>query len=327
VKYRRFGRLGWNVSEVGYGTWGMGGGPSGWQGGTDAEALAALRHGIDLGCNFIDTAWIYGRGHSEQLVGEIASLHYENRLYLATKVPPKNLAWPPRRGDRAVDVFPYEHIVRYAEMSLRNLRVERIDLFQFHVWEDDWWENEDWQRAAEDLKRRGIIEGIGISVNTWEPTNVLRTLDTGRIDAVQVIYNLFEQQPEDALFPYCAKHDVAVIARVPFDEGSLTGGISLDTRFDHADWRASYFVGENLKQCVPRVNKLRMELGDAMPLPHFALRFVLQNETVSTVIPGMRRTQHVDSNFAVSGLEPLSQELVLLAKRHRWDRTPTSWSQ
>lgn len=327
MKYRKFGRLGWNVSEVGYGTWGMGGGPSGWQGGSDAEALAALRHSIEQGCNFFDTAWIYGRGHSEQLVGEVASMAPGNRFYLATKVPPKNLAWPSRRGDRVEDIFPYEHIVHYAETSLRNLRTERIDLFQFHVWEDDWCENEEWQRAVEDLKRRGLIDGIGISVNTWEPTNVLRTLETGHIDAVQVIYNLFEQQPEDVLFPYCAKHDIAVISRVPFDEGSLTGAISLDTRFDESDWRATYFVRENLEQCVPRVDRLRTELGDAMPLPDFALRFVLQNQTVSTVIPGMRRKKHVEGNIAVSGLEPLSNEFVLIAKRHRWDRTPASWSQ
>ncbi len=327
VKYRRFGRLGWNVSEVGYGAWGIGAGPSGWQGGTDAEALAALHRAVELGCNFIDTAWIYGRGHSEQLVGEVASLHREKRIYLATKVPPKNLAWPSRRGDRIEDVFPYQHIIDYAEKSLRNLRTERIDLFQFHVWEDDWSQTEEWQRAVEDLKRKGMIEGVGISVNTWEPANVLRTLDTGRIDAVQVIYNLFEQQPEDRLFPYCATHDVAVIARVPFDEGSLTGAISLQTRFDESDWRASYFVRENLDQCVPRVDKLRNELGGAMPLPHYALRFILQNPTVSTVIPGMRRKEHVDSNLGLSGLEPLSQELLLMAKRHRWDRTPTSWSQ
>ena len=327
MKYRKFGRLGWSVSEVGYGTWGIGGGPSGWQGGTDVEASAALRRAVELGCNFIDTAWIYGRGHSEQLVGEVASLHRESRIYLATKVPPKNLCWPSRRGDRIEDVFPYEHIIHYAEASLRNLRTERIDLFQFHVWEDDWWDNEEWQRATEDLKRNGMIEGVGISVNTWEPANVLRTLNTGCIDAVQVIYNLFEQQPEDLLFPYCARHDVGIIARVPFDEGSLTGALSLATRFDDSDWRASYFVKENLEQCVPRVEKLRTELGEAMPLPRFALRFILQNHTVSTVIPGMRRRENVDRNLAVSGLEPLSQELLLLAKRHRWDRTPTSWSQ
>ena len=327
MHYRTFGRLGWRVSEVGFGTWGMGGGPSGWHGGTDADALAALRHGIELGCNFFDTAWIYGRGHSEQLLGEVLARRRESRLYVATKVPPKNLIWPSHRGDRLEDVYPYEHIVAYAETSLRNLGVERLDLLQFHVWEDDWCEQQEWQRAVEDLKRKGLIEGIGISVNTWEPTNVVRTLATGLIDAVQVIYNVFEQQPEDVLFPYCVANDIAVIARVPFDEGSLTGAISLDSRFDASDWRASYFVEENLRQCVPRVEALRVALRDSMSLPQFALRFVLQHPAVSTVIPGMRRISHVDSNLAVTQMPPFDAELQQLAKQHRWNRTATWWSQ
>lgn len=327
MKYRKFGRLGWTVSEVGYGTWGMGGGPSGWQGGTDEEALAALHRSVELGCNFFDTAWIYGRGHSEQLVGKMAAAHLGQRLYLATKVPPKHMQWPSRRGDRIHDVFPYEHVVRYAETSLRNLGVECLDLFQFHVWEDDWHDHEEWQRAVEDLRRRGLIQGVGISVNTWEPGNVVKTLQTGHVDAVQVIYNVFEQQPEDQLFPYCKEHDIAIIARVPFDEGSLTGAITLDTKFDADDWRASYFVGENLRECVPRVQRLRDELGESMALPEFALRFVLAQPAVSTVIPGMRRQRHVDRNMAVSDMEPFPESLVSIARRHRWDRTPTAWSQ
>jgi aryl-alcohol dehydrogenase-like predicted oxidoreductase len=217
--------------------------------------------------------------------------------------------------------------VHYAETSLRNLGVECLDLFQFHVWEDDWHDHEEWQRAVEDLRRRGLIQGVGISVNTWEPGNVIKTLQTGQIDAVQVIYNVFEQQPEDQLFPYCKEHDIAIIARVPFDEGSLTGAITLDTTFDADDWRASYFVGENLRECVPRVQRLRDEIGESMALPEFALRFVLAQPAVSTVIPGMRRPHHVDRNMAVSDMEPFSDSLLSVARRHRWDRTPTAWSQ
>jgi aryl-alcohol dehydrogenase-like predicted oxidoreductase len=327
MRFRKFGRLGWNVSEVGYGTWGLGGGPSGWQGGDDTESISALHRAIELGCNFFDTAWIYGRGHSEKLVGAATRLIGGNRLYTATKVPPRNLAWPASPNDRAEEVFPYEHIVQYAENSLRNLGCERIDLLQFHVWQDAWCKNDEWKRAIEDLKQKGMIEGVGISVNTWEPSNVLLTLETGLIDSVQVIYNLFEQQPEDALFPYCEKHAIAVIARVPFDEGALTGAISLDSRFDPSDWRASYFVRANLEQCVPRVDELRLDLGDSMPLPELALRFVLDSSAVSTVIPGMRRRKHVETNLAISDHSRLSHDLVLLARRHRWNRTPTSWSQ
>lgn len=327
MKYRTFGRLGWDVSEIGCGTWGMGGGPSGWQGGSDDEALASLDRAIELGCNFFDTAWIYGRGHSERLLAKVASRASGNRLYLATKVPPKNMEWPSRRGDRLEDVFPYDHVMHYAETSLRNLKVDRLDLLQFHVWEDAWFVHDEWLRCVDDLKRKGMVEGIGISVNTWEPANVLRTLETGLVDAVQVIYNLFEQQPEDELLPYCGARDIAVIARVPFDEGSLTGAMTRETRFDASDWRSSYFVEENLQACIPRVERIQADLGGGMPLTDFALRFVLHHSAVTTVIPGMRRRKHVESNIAVSDLEALPEELIGMARRHRWDRMPTSWSQ
>lgn len=325
MNYRRFGRLNWNVSEIGHGTWAMGRGPSGWQDGTDEEATAALQASSALGCTFYDTAWIYGRGHSETLLGR--ALPPDSTVKIATKIPPLNMQWPSRRGTMIADVFPYDHIVTYAERSLHNLGRQRIDLLQFHVWEDDWANDSEWKRAVADLKARGLIEGIGISVNTWEPTNVLGTLETGLIDAVQVIYNVFEQQPEDALFPYCERNDIAVIARVPFDEGSLTGSITLDTCFDADDWRASYFVPENLAQCVPRVERLQQDLQGAMSLPEFALRFVLDNPAVTTVIPGMRRPHHVQRNIAVSDDIGLSPELRAIAHKHRWDRTPTTWSQ
>jgi len=327
LKYRTFGRLGWLVSEIGCGTWGMGGGESGWQGGSDESANASLLRAVELGCNFFDTAWIYGRGHSEKLVGAMAESLQDKRLHIATKIPPKNMNWPSRRQDRIEDVFPYDHVMAYADRSLANLGLECIDLLQFHVWEDDWADKEEWQRAVEDLKRQGKIAGVGISVNTWEPTNVLHTLKTGLIDAVQVIYNVFEQQPEDDLFPYCKANDIAVVARVPFDEGSLTGSITRDTRFDESDWRASYFVEDNLRQCVPRVERIIADLAGSMSLTDFALRFVLDNPSVSTVIPGMRRTRHVESNIGVSGLPPLPAGIAEMAKRHRWDRKPTAWSQ
>lgn len=325
MNYRRFGRLDWNVSEIGHGTWAMGRGPSGWQDGTDEEARAALQASAALGCTFYDTAWIYGRGHAETLLGQ--ALARDATVKIATKIPPLNMQWPSRRGSLIEESFPYDHIIAYAERSLHNLGRERIDLLQFHVWEDDWASDNGWKRAVDKLKARGVIDSVGISVNTWEPTNVLRTLETGLVDAVQVIYNVFEQQPEDALFPFCERYDIAVIARVPFDEGSLTGAITRDTRFDADDWRATYFVPENLAQCVPRVERLQHDLEAAMPLPEFALRFVLEHPAVSTVIPGMRRPRHVQSNIAVSDGVRLSPELRAIARNSRWDRTPTTWSQ
>src|SRR5450830_830156 len=223
MKYRRFGRLEWNVSEVGYGMWGVAGGEGGWTGSSDIAGMAALEHSINLGCNFFDTAWIYGRGHSEKMLGEALRNHPGKTLYVATKVPPKNREWPSHRGDRLDQIFPPDHINEYVEKSLQSLGMASLDLLQFHVWEDAWAKDESWMRVVDELKRQGLIRGIGISVNRWEPTNVVETLKTGMIDAVQVIYNVFDQAPEDELLPLCRELDIAVIARVPFDEGSLTG--------------------------------------------------------------------------------------------------------
>src|SRR5688572_10145837 len=193
MRTRRLGRLGWNVGEVGYGMWGVGGGEGGWTGADDKESIASLERAVELGCNFFDTAWIYGRGHSEVLLSKLTERNSRTRLYVATKVPPKDRNWPSTRSSRLSDVFPPEHIEEYVEKSRRNLRMDRIDLLQFHVWEDSWAADASWQRVVETLKSRGIIEAVGISVNRWEPWNVLDTLRTGLIDAVQVIYNVFDQ--------------------------------------------------------------------------------------------------------------------------------------
>ena len=225
MRHRNFGRLGWPVSEVGYGMWGMGG----WTGSDDAESLASLDRAIALGCNFFDTAFAYGDGHSEKLLAQALRRHPGQRLYVATKVPPKDRHWPGLSTTAPGDVFPYDHVVGMTETSAANLGVERIDLQQLHVWSDAWVEDDGWRRAAEDLKRRGLVEGFGISVNRWEPTNVLKAIETGLVDSVQVVYNVFDQAPEDALFPACEKAGTAVIARVPFDEGSLAGSLRPDS--------------------------------------------------------------------------------------------------
>jgi aryl-alcohol dehydrogenase-like predicted oxidoreductase len=227
MRYRTFGRTGWAVGEIGYGMWGL----AGWTGSDDAETMAALERAVELGCNFFDTAWGYGSGHSERLLGQLVKAHPEQQLYVATKLPPKNFKWPSRREYKLEDCFPPEHIREYAEKSAANLDLDRpIDLLQFHVWEDAWARDERWQRALYELKRDGLIRAVGISVNRWEPANVLATLRTGLIDAVQVIYNIFDQSPQDELLPLCEQHDIAVIARVPFDEGTLTGTLTKETR-------------------------------------------------------------------------------------------------
>ena len=323
MRYRTFGRTGWRVSEIGYGMWGM----AGWTGSEDEQSHQALQRAVDLGCNFFDTAFAYGEGRSEQLLGELLRANPDKRLYTATKIPPRNRRWPSRRGSALADVFPPEHIREYTEKSLTNLGQSCVDLIQFHVWEDEWANDERWQRAVEELKRQRMVSAVGVSVNRWEPTNVVNTLRTGLIDAVQVIYNIFDQAPEDELFPLCRELNVAVIARVPFDEGTLTGTLTRDSRWPEGDWRNSYFVPENLIPSVERADALKPLLLPGMTMPEMALRFILSNPDVSTTIPGMRKPRHVESNLAASDAGPLPPDLLARLRSHRWDRRPAEWSQ
>jgi aryl-alcohol dehydrogenase-like predicted oxidoreductase len=307
--------------------WGIAGGEGGWSGAEDATGSACLQEAVDLGCDFFDTAWIYGRGHSEELLGRLLAANPDRRLYVATKIPPKDRNWPSTRQSRLADVYPADHIIEYVHKSLENLGVPVIDLLQFHVWEDSWADDAAWQDPIASLKAQGLITGVGISVNRWEAWNVLKTLDTGLIDAVQVIYNIFDQAPEDELFPACQARDIAVIARVPFDEGTLTGTLTVDSTWPEGDWRNSYFVPENLTQSVPRAAAVKALVPDGMTLPELALRFILANPAVATVIPGMRTIGHVRSNLAVSDGTPLPAALMASLRQHRWDRQPTWWSQ
>ena len=323
MHYRRFGRLGWQVSEIGYGMWGM----AGWTGSADDRSLDALHEAVRLGCNFFDTAWGYGEGHSERLLGLLVRAHPQTRLYTASKIPPKNRQWPSRRGMTLDEVFPPDHIREYAERTLANLGLPRVDLLQFHVWEDAWARDGRWQRAVDDLRREGLIGGVGVSVNRWEPWNALDTLRTGLVDAVQVIYNVFDQAPEDELFPLCRELDVGLIARVPFDEGSLTGTLTKDSTWPAGDWRGTYFVAENLIPSVERADALKPLVPAGSSMPDMALRFILANPDVGTIIPGMRKPSHVKANIAASDAAPLSRELLAELKKHRWDRTVTEWSQ
>ncbi len=317
MQTRRFGRLGWQVSEIGYGMWGMGG----WSDSDDAESLAALEQSVASGVNFFDTAYAYGEGHSEQLLSQTLRAHPHRKLYVATKVPPKNRKWPGTSDSPVSEVFPYEYIIEMTEKSLRNLGVERLDLQQLHVWDDTWASDDGWQRAAEDLKAQGKIEGFGISVNRWEPANVLEALETGKVDAVQVVYNIFDQSPEDALFPAAQRLDVGIIARVPFDEGSLAGKMTRDMTFPPNDWRSLYFAPDYLRETLDRVDLLRSEVPAGMSMAEFALRFILEHPAVSTTIPGMRKPAHVKENTGVSDGRQLGEGLMAELRRHRWDRT------
>ncbi len=323
MNYRTFGRTGWSVGEIGYGMWGL----AGWTGSDDDETRASLDRAVALGCNFFDTAWGYGSGRSETILGELVRRHPDKGLIVATKLPPKNFTWPSRRGFTLDDCFPPDHIREYAEKSLANLGLPAIDLLQFHVWEDAWADDDRWQRAMDDLKREGLIRAVGISVNRWEPWNGIAAIQTGQVDAVQVIYNLFDQAPEDELFPLCRERDVAVIARVPFDEGTLTGNLTLESTWPEGDWRNTYFVPENLRASVERAERLRPDVPEGMTMPELALRWILMEPTVATIIPGMRKLRHVEANIAASGQPPLTPDRMARLRRHRWDRSPTAWSQ
>ena len=323
MKTRRFGRTGWNVSEMGYGMWGL----AGWTGSDIQEVNKSLDHAVSLGCNFFDTAWGYAEGKSEQILGTLMKRHSHTKLYAATKIPPKNFTWPSKSHFLLKDCFPAEHIIEYTEKSLKNLGVEQIDLQQFHVWEDAWAEQEEWQKAVEKLTQEGKVAHWGISVNRWEPNNCLQTLRTGYISSVQVIYNIFDQNPEDSLFPLCKELDIALIARVPFDEGTLTGTMSYETTFPADDWRSTYFVPENLISSVDHANALRPLIPEGMAMAEMALRFILSNPDVGTIIPGMRKINHAASNIACSDGQGLSKDLLAKLKQHRWDRQPTEWSQ
>jgi aryl-alcohol dehydrogenase-like predicted oxidoreductase len=322
MKYRKLGRTGFEISDVAHGLWGM----SGWSGSEDAQSLAALQMAVDLGCNFFDTAWAYGDGKSDGLLGQILARNHGKRLYAASKIPPMNDKWPARPSDKYSDVFPAKHVIHFANAIRKKLGTESIDLLQLHVWDDSWTDEPEFRQTVEKLKHDGIIRFFGLSLNRWEPANGIKAIRTGLVDAVQVIYNIFDQSPEDELFPVCDEFDVGVIARVPLDEGSLGGKLTFDTKFPAGDWRAGYFNPQNLKNTVERVEKLKHVLPPGMTLPEMALRFIVSNPTVSTTIVGMRKPDHVKGNIAASDAGPLDAALLAELKKHRWDRKPTPWS-
>lgn len=323
MKYRRLGRTNWKISEIGYGMWGM----AGWTGSDDEESFRSLQLAADMGCNFFDTAWGYGKGKSESLLGELVRANKDKKLYTATKIPPKNFKWPSKREYTLNDCFPPDHIQEYVEKSLANAGLEFFDLMQFHTWEDLWLEDERGIMKMIDLKEQGLFHAIGISMNRWEPWNGIKAVKSGLIDTVQVIYNIFDQNPKDELFPACREMNVGVIARVPFDEGSLTGSLTKDSKWHPDDWRSTYFVPENLISSVEHADALKPLIPKGMTMSEMALRFILAETDISTTIPGIRKPSHAKMNMNTSDAEPLDPELLEELEKHRWDRKPGKWSQ
>jgi aryl-alcohol dehydrogenase-like predicted oxidoreductase len=318
MRTRTLGRTGLAVSEIGFGAWGIGGNQ--WQNGSDAESLTALRRAIELGINFIDTAFAYNEGHSERLISQVVA-DTKAPVIVATKIPPKNRVWPARKGTPIEDVFPYDYIIETTEQSLRNLNTDCIDLQQLHVWNPEWLDSEQWRRGIEDLKKSGKVRHFGISINDHQPDSALGIVATGLIDTVQVIYNIYEQSPQVNLFAACKSNHVGVIARCPLDEGALTGSVTIDTAFEPGEFRDFYFRGDRKAQVVKAFNALEAELANpSEAVATTALRFTLSNDVVSTVIPGMRRVKNVDANAAVSAAGPLSPETLAVLKRHAWSK-------
>ena len=322
MKYRALGRTGFQVSDIAHGLWGM----SGWSESDDDESRQAIQLAIDSGCNFFDTAWAYGDGKSDSLLGEALTKNKGKRIYAASKIPPKNLRWPASPKDKYNDVFPADHVLKYANRIREKLQADSIDLLQLHVWDDSWTDHPDFRSTIEKLRKDSVIRFFGLSLNRWEPENGLKAIRTGLVDVVQVIYNIFDQAPEDKLFPLCQEMNIGVIARVPLDEGSLGGKMTPQTKFPASDWRARYFGPENLAATLPRVNTLKEITSSSMTLPDMALRFVISHPAVSTTIIGMRKLDHVRQNMALSDAGPLDAALLTKLKSHRWDRRPQRWS-
>jgi aryl-alcohol dehydrogenase-like predicted oxidoreductase len=322
MKYRKLGRTGFKVSDMAHGLWGM----SGWSGSEDQQSLEALQIAVDNGCNFFDTAWAYGEGKSDALLGQIIARNKGKRLYAASKIPPMNDKWPALPSYKYQEVFPSRHVFKYADLIRQKLGTDSIDVLQFHVWDDTWTNEKEFRDTVEKLKNDGIIRYFGLSVNRWEPANGIHAIRSGLVDTVQVIYNIFDQSPEDELFPACQEFDIGVIARVPLDEGSLGGNLTRDTKFPAGDWRAGYFNPENLNNTMDRVDELKKIVPSGMSLSQLALRFILSNPIVSTTIVGMRKPTHVKENLATSDAGPLDSTLLQQLRKHRWDRKPTPWS-
>jgi aryl-alcohol dehydrogenase-like predicted oxidoreductase len=322
MEYRKLGKTNLQVSEIGHGLWGMGD----WKDADDKESLDTLQMSLEMGCNFFDSAWSYGKGHSDQLLGKLIKNNPNAKIIAASKIPPKNQKWPGSSEDKLNDVFPRQHVFEYTEKILESIGIDQIDLLQFHVWDDSWSDNDEWKQTVSDLKSKKLIGYFGISLNRWEPWNGLKVIQTGLIDVVQVIYNIFDQAPEDKLFPLCEKMKVGVIARVPLDEGGLSGKLTANTQFPKTDWRASYFGPENLHPTLMRAEALKKLLPENMNLPEMALRFILANKSISTTIVGMRTLNHLQEDFRASDGWGLSTELIVKLREHRWVRKVAPWA-
>jgi len=329
MKYRTLGKTNLKISEVGMGTWQLADDPKMWVGADLKESLRSLNEYIEQGGNFIDTAWVYGfsdddpnRHPSEELISKFLKESKKRKdLVIATKVAPKNWHWPAWRADKLNDCFPSKHIEKQVDDSLRSLGVDYIDLVQFHVWNDNWANDERWQKTVGKIISSGKVRYWGISANDYQPSNCIKAIDTGLISTVQFIFNIFHQKPEEKLLPYAKKNNIGLIARVPLDEGGLAGKFTTETKFEKGDFRTNYFKEGRLTQLVKRTDALKKVFGgETDNLVELSLRWLLSHEEVSTIIPGMRKTEYVKANTLVSEKGKLSNDVIQQLKDHVWER-------
>jgi aryl-alcohol dehydrogenase-like predicted oxidoreductase len=331
MEYRTLGKTGLKVAAVGMGTWQLAGRPWGWDAPDEAESLRALHRYVELGGNFIDTAYVYGRvdepgdekgDHtSEELIGKfVKEKGIRDKVIIATKIVPKNRKWPARQGVPVSEVFPNDHIEEMVDESLKALDMDTIDLMQFHVWQDDFAREDGWKETIQKITKKGKVKHWGISINDYQPSNCLKTLDTGLIETIQLIFNIFHQRPIERLFPYAKANNIGLIARVPLDEGGLTGRYNLDTKFSDP-MHSVYFSPDRLEQLLPRADKLKELLnGEAKTMAELALRFILSFDEISCAIPGTRKVKYVEENTAAADGRKLSDDLMNELKKHAFER-------
>lgn len=317
MQYRTLGRTHWKVSEIGFGGWAIG---SHWGAQDDEDSLAALHKAIDLGVNFIDTAEGYGNGRSERLIAQALKDRRE-KVVVATKTPPAPGPWPPSPYCRAEQRYSESYLRQNVEQRLRNLNTDCLDILQLHTWTRAWNRDPKPLQTLRKLQKEGKIRHVGISTPEHDQNCVIELMRGGWLDVVQVIYNVFEQEPAAELLPTAQEYNVGIIVRVAFDEGALTGKFTKDTRFGEGDFRRNYFAGDRLARTVDRVERIKKDIeGSGYTMPQAALKFVLAHPAVSTVIPGIRSVAQAEANCGVSDLPPMSPELLEKLHAHNWLR-------
>ncbi len=317
MKNRALGRTGFEVSEIGFGAWAIGGS---WGPQDDGESLAALEAALDRGVTFIDTAAGYGNGRSERLIGQVVKRRRE-RIVVATKTPPTPGPWPPSPYCRADERYPEKYLRENIRERCRNLGVDQLDVLQLHTWTRAWNRAPRPLEVLQRLKAEGLVRAVGVSTPEHDQNSVIDLMRAGLVDTVQVIYNIFEQEPAAELLPVARETGTGVIVRVAFDEGSLTGKYTESTTFAEDDFRRRYFAGDRLARAVRRAEAVRKEIaGSGYTMPQAALKFVLAHPAVSTVIPGIRTVAQAETNAAVSDLPPMPEALLVALRKHAWLR-------